>query len=58
MGKVCSEPIPNEMRIRRNMTTLPICNVYMYPSMLSRTLLTGMYVCAELDAEIWRVASE
>ena len=32
MGKVCSEPIPNEMRIRRNMTTLPICNVYMYVS--------------------------
>ena len=56
MGKVCSEPIPDEMRKRRNMSTLPICNVY--PSMLSRTLLTSMCVCAELDEKIWRVASE
>jgi hypothetical protein len=56
MGKVCSEPIPDEMRIRKNMSTLPVCNVY--PSMLSRTLLTSTYVCAEADEEVWRVASE
>lgn len=56
MGKVFIEPIQDEMRTRKNMSTLPVRNVN--PPVLSHTLLTNMYVCAEADEEVSRVASE